>query len=193
MFAALTELCGDDGNVVPGVLFSIQLPEDEHWPVTCMDVEHSVHVCPPINRVPAQNTHRPSKLVQSGWCGSVLCSPGEGHRVESPLQSCSGVNQCGNGHIYRRVLVKWTVCAVGGFKAGRSDSKQVWIKQVGFVCTLPLFPFFVSHAGEEHAKINFSINPRSGLPSEERPTLLRGRKKKQKMFFTCTNEPNSTS
>lgn len=29
-FAALTELCGDDGNVVPGVLFSVQLPEDEH-------------------------------------------------------------------------------------------------------------------------------------------------------------------
>lgn len=28
--AALTELRGDDGDVVPGVLFSVQLPEDEH-------------------------------------------------------------------------------------------------------------------------------------------------------------------
>lgn len=56
--AALTELCGDDGDVVPGVLLSVQLSEDEHWPVACMDVEHSVHVCAPINSVPAQNTHR---------------------------------------------------------------------------------------------------------------------------------------
>lgn len=28
--AALTELRGDNGDVVPGVLFSVQLPEDEH-------------------------------------------------------------------------------------------------------------------------------------------------------------------
>lgn len=188
MFAALTELCGDDGNVVPGVLFSVQLPEDEHWPVTWMDVEHSVHVGAPINGVPAQDTHRPSKLLQSGWCGSVLCSPGEGYRVQSHLQSRSCVNQCGNGHICRRVLVKATFCVVRVFSAGKRDSKQVWIKQVGFVCTLLLFPFFVSHSGEEHTKINFSINPRSALPSEERPTLLKGKKK-----ITCTNEPNYMS
>lgn len=54
--AALTELGGDDGDVVPSVFLSVQLPEDEHWPVACMDVEHSVHVCAPINSVPAQNT-----------------------------------------------------------------------------------------------------------------------------------------
>lgn len=55
--AALTELCGEDGDVVPGVLFSVQLPEGVHWPVACMDVEHSVHVCTPINSVPAKHAH----------------------------------------------------------------------------------------------------------------------------------------
>ena len=55
--AALTELCGEDGDVVPGVLFSVQLPEDVHWPVACMDVEHSVHVRAPINSVPAKHAH----------------------------------------------------------------------------------------------------------------------------------------
>lgn len=28
--AALTELSGDDGDVVPSVFLSVQLPEDEH-------------------------------------------------------------------------------------------------------------------------------------------------------------------
>lgn len=53
--AALTELRGDDGNVVPGLLFSVQLPQDVHRPVSCVDVEHSVHVRLPIDGVPAQN------------------------------------------------------------------------------------------------------------------------------------------
>lgn len=43
---------------MPGVLLPVQLPEDKHRPVSCMDVEHSVHVCAPINGVPAENTHR---------------------------------------------------------------------------------------------------------------------------------------
>lgn len=91
---ALTELRGDDGNVVPGVLFSVKLPEDEDWPVAWMDVEHSVHVCASINRVPAQNTHTDIgfKPMRSGF-----------------MEVCRipWVRDTGNSHIYR-VSQVWT-------------------------------------------------------------------------------------
>lgn len=41
---------------MPGVLLAVQVPEDVHGPVACMDVEQSVHVGAAIDGVPAPNT-----------------------------------------------------------------------------------------------------------------------------------------
>lgn len=83
--AALTELGGDDRDVVPGAVLSVQLPEDEHGAVAGVDVEHSVHVCAPIDRVPA-GTHTGTlclSLGPGGLFGSVFQSPGEGRGKQS--------------------------------------------------------------------------------------------------------------
>lgn len=55
---ALTELGGDDGDVVPGVLLAVQLPQDVHRAVARVDVEHSLQVGVPIDGVPAQRRRR---------------------------------------------------------------------------------------------------------------------------------------
>lgn len=57
-WCALTELGGDDGDVVPGVLLAVQLPQDVHRAVARVDVEHSLHVGVPIDGVPAQRRRR---------------------------------------------------------------------------------------------------------------------------------------
>lgn len=57
--AELTELGGNDGEVVPGVLLAVQLPQDVDRAITGVHVEDSVHVGPPVDGVPAmQRTRR---------------------------------------------------------------------------------------------------------------------------------------
>ena len=68
--AALTELGGDDGDVVPGVLLPVQLSKDVHGPVACVDVEHSVHVGASINGVPAQRHTEESVFPEQGILGT---------------------------------------------------------------------------------------------------------------------------
>lgn len=58
----LTELGGDDGDVVPGVLLAVQLPQDVHRAVAHVDVEHSLHVGVPIDGVPAQRRRRDQRV-----------------------------------------------------------------------------------------------------------------------------------
>lgn len=92
----LTELCSDDGDVVPRVLLPVQLPEDEHWPVACMDVEHSVHVGASIDGVPAQNT----RGVNTQVFVKVCCLSQVSWAGYSHFQSFSGVTWSWNSHIY---------------------------------------------------------------------------------------------
>ena len=41
---------------MPGVLLSVQAPEQEDGSVSGVDVEHAVHVRAAVNRVPARST-----------------------------------------------------------------------------------------------------------------------------------------
>lgn len=70
--AALTELCGDDGDVVPGVLLSVQLPDGEQRTVSRVDVEHLVHVCAPVDGVPTPNTQSHRELVEMAVPSGML-------------------------------------------------------------------------------------------------------------------------
>lgn len=54
----LTELCGDDREVVPGVLLAVQLPQNVDRAVTGVHVKNSVHVGPSVNGVPAEGGSR---------------------------------------------------------------------------------------------------------------------------------------
>lgn len=60
----LTELCGDDGNVMPGRLLSVQAFQKEHRSVPWMDIEQAVHVSPPVDGVPV--TSKPVRKVRKG-------------------------------------------------------------------------------------------------------------------------------
>lgn len=54
----LTELSGNDGKVVPGVLLAVQLPQNVDRAVTGVHVEDMVHVSSPVNSVPATQCTR---------------------------------------------------------------------------------------------------------------------------------------
>ena len=120
--AALTELCGEDGDVVPGVLFSVQLPEDVHWPVACMDVEHSVHVRAPIDSVPAKHahththTHKGISFLNVDVCCVVKATVTFGEALG-----------CERSHL---LVVKLTFGVVGGIPAGRRNSKQLTLSMM---------------------------------------------------------------
>lgn len=55
--SSLTELRGGDADVVPGVLLSVQVFEDEQGAVSCVDVKDTVHVGTTVDGVSA-HTHR---------------------------------------------------------------------------------------------------------------------------------------
>lgn len=69
----LTELGGDDGEVVPGVLLAVQLPQDVDRAVAGVHVEDSVHVGAPVDGVPAaQHTRGGKKKIKNGELGRRL-------------------------------------------------------------------------------------------------------------------------
>lgn len=64
----LTELGGDDGEVVPGVLLAVQLPQDVDRAVASVHIEDSVHVGTPVDGVPATHKgHRKGAGSKSCW------------------------------------------------------------------------------------------------------------------------------
>ena len=69
LFQKLTELCGNNWDVVPGGLLSVQAPEQEDGSVSWVDIEQPVHVCAAVNGVSAtQWTQSKLKVVNPfGW------------------------------------------------------------------------------------------------------------------------------
>lgn len=59
--AELTELGGNDWNIMPGSLLSVQAFEQEHRSISRMDVEQAVHVSAPVDRVPV------TRQTARGW------------------------------------------------------------------------------------------------------------------------------
>lgn len=72
--AGLTEFSGDDWNIMPGRLLSIQAFEQEHRSIPWMDVEQAVHVSATVDRVPVtrQTARRWERVKLSQWVGWTM-------------------------------------------------------------------------------------------------------------------------
>lgn len=70
--AGLTKLCGNNRNIVPSSLFSVQAFEQEDGSIPWMDVEKAINVSATVDRVPVKsNTTRNGESVRCqkiyGW------------------------------------------------------------------------------------------------------------------------------
>lgn len=156
--AALTELRGDDRDVVPGVLLPVQLPKDVHGPVACVDVEHSVHVGAPINGVPAQEHTEESVFPERGILGTGTT---DSRCAESRVQQAGRTQPSPTHFIWTLSLIPFFPFLNTVFKAkhAQNQSKLLFAlrNEKGFVMKTKLL--FTSTRHKLHHLIKCFLKP----------------------------------